>query len=121
MHLLPRYEDRGTCETYIDQFKYALKADRLSCNRFVANAFRLLEFALAYNLTRAFGMHLEGTRLQGASAETIRTRLVKIGARVRQTARRIWVHMASGFPLAEVLEVVLGRIRAMPAFAPAPG
>lgn len=119
-HLLPRYEDRGTCETFIDQFKNALKADRLSCTRFVANAFRLIEFALAYNLARVFGMNLEGTPLEGASLETIRTRLVKIGARVRQTARRVWVHMASACPFAETLAVVLRRIRAMPTLAPAP-
>lgn len=119
--VLPRYEDRGTCETFIDQLKNGLKADRLSCSRFVANAFRLLEFALAYNLVRAFALTLEGTELEGASAETIRTRLLKIGARVRQTVRRVWVHMASGFPLARVLEVALGRIREMPACRAAPG
>jgi len=119
-HLMPRYEDRGTCETYIDQLKNALKADRLSCRRFVSNAFRLLQFALAYNLVRVLAVQLKGTALEGASVETIRTRLLKIGARVRQTARRVWVHMASGFPLAEVLEVVLGRIRRMPACAAAP-
>ena len=119
-HLMPRYQDRGTCETYIDQFKNALKADRLSCTRFVANAFRLLEFALAYNLVRVFAMNLEGTQLEGATVETIRTRLVKIGARVRQTARRIWVHMASGFPLADLLCTVLARIQKLPAAACAP-
>lgn len=120
-HLLPRYEDRGTCETFIDQLKNALKADRLSCRRFVANAFRLVQFALAYNLVRVFGMKLAGTPLEGASLETIRTRLVKIGARVLQTTRRVWVHMASGCPFAETLQVALRRIRAMPFFALAPG
>ena len=120
VHLLPRYEDRGTCETYIEQLKNALKADRLSCHRFVSNAFRLLQFALAYNLVRVFAMNLRGTPLEGASVETIRTRLLKVGARVCQTARRVWVHMASAFPLAEVLEVVLARIRKLPQAACAP-
>jgi hypothetical protein len=120
-HLWRLYCDRGTAETFIDQLKNALKADRLSCHRFVANAFRLIQFALAYNLLRVFGSNLHGTVLEGASIETIRTRLLKVGARVRQTVRRVWVHIASGFPLREVLTLVLERIARMPALRPEPG
>jgi hypothetical protein len=120
VHLLPRYEDRGTCETFIDQLKNALKADRLSCHRFVSNAFRLVQFALAYNLLRVFALNLKGTVLEGASIETIRTRLLKVGARIEQTVRRVWVHIASGFPLAQVLRTVLARIQRMPAAQPVP-
>ena len=53
-HLWPLYEDRGTAETFIDDLKNGLKADRLSCSAFVPNAFRLMLFACAYNLLRAF-------------------------------------------------------------------
>lgn len=120
LHLWRRYCDRGTAETFIDQLKNALKADRLSCRRFVANAFRLIQFALAYNLLRVFGAHLWGTVLEGASIETIRTRLLKVGARVRQTLRRIWVHIAGGFPYRQVLALVLERIESMPHAPPAP-
>lgn len=119
LHLWRLYCDRGTAETFIDQLKNALKADRLSCRRFVANAFRLIQFALAYNLMRVFGSKLVGTVLQGASIETIRTRLLKIGARIRQTVRRVWVHIASGFPLRQVLALVLERIACMPNAPPA--
>jgi len=117
VHLWRLYCDRGTAETFIDQLKNALKADRLSCHRFVANAFRLIQFAFAYNLMRVFGSKLCGTILEGATIETIRTRLLKVGARVRQTVRRVWVHIASGFPLREVLAVVLEHIALMPARA----
>jgi hypothetical protein len=120
VHLFARYQDRGTCETFIDQLKNALKADRLSCHRFVSNAFRLIQFALAYNLLRIFALNLKGTPLEGASVETIRTRLLKVGARIEQTVRRVWVHIASGFPLAQVLRIVLARIQAMPAAQPVP-
>lgn len=120
VHLFPRYEDRGTCETFIDQLKNALKADRLSCRRFASNAFRLIQFALAYNLVRVFATNLEGTPLQGATVETIRTRLLKLGARIEQSVRRVWVHIASGFPLREVLRTVLARIQQMPAAQPVP-
>ena len=101
--LWPIYNDRGTAETFIDEYKYGLFLDRLSCRRFVANAFRLALSAVAYNLMRTYGTMLAGTELETASAETIRSRLIKIGARVRRTVRRVWVHWAEGFPLREVL------------------
>lgn len=110
-HLWPLYNDRGTAEGYIDQLKNQLSCDRLSCSRFLANAFRLLLSAFAYNLLVAYRMQLKGTELECASAETLRSRLVKIGARVCRTVRRIWVHLASGFPLRELLVLALARIR----------
>jgi hypothetical protein len=101
--LWPIYNDRGTAETFIDEFKNGLSMDRLSCRRFVANAFRLVLTAVAYNLMRTYRAMLAGTELETASVETIRSRLIKIGARVRRTVRRVWVHLAEGFPLAETL------------------
>ena len=101
--LWPVYDDRGTAETFIDEGKNGLSMDRLSCRRFVANAFRLALTAVAYNLMRAYRDMLAGTELASASVQTIRSRLIKIGARVRRTVRRVWVHIASSFPLREVL------------------
>ena len=117
IHLYGFYSDRGTCETFIDELKNALDADRLSCRRFVANAFRLVMFALAHNLLRVYRTTLRGTPLEGASIETIRSRFLKVGARVRETVRRVWVHIATGFPYREVLALVMERIRAMPSQA----
>jgi len=131
VHLWRLYCERGAAEGFIEQLKNALKADRLSCHRFVAaysaevasatkagNAFRLIQFALAYNLLRVFGSKLCGTTLEGASIETIRTRLLKVGARIEESVRRVWVHIAGGFPLREVLALVLERIARMPRAAP---
>jgi len=101
--LWPIYNDRGTAETFIDDYKNGLFMDRLSCRRFVANAVRLTLSAVAYNLMRTYGDMLAGTELARASAETIRSRLIKVGARVRRTVRRVWVHLAGGFPLRDVL------------------
>ena len=112
--LWPEYNDRGTAETYIDEFKNGLEMDRLSCERFVANAFRLVLSAVAYNLLRVFRGALAGTELETASIETIRSRLIKIGARVRQTVRRIWVHLGSAFPLREVLARVVAAVAGIP-------
>ena len=86
-------------------------ADRLSCSKYKANAFRLQLYAMAYNLMALFRRHvLAGTQLARASVTTIRLRLLKVGARVRLTARRLWFHIASGWPGRPVFEQALARI-----------
>jgi hypothetical protein len=47
------YCPRGQSENFIKDLKNALRAERLSCHRFVANAFRLLLHAVAYRLMHA--------------------------------------------------------------------
>jgi len=91
------YNDRGECENRIEEFKNGFRADRLSCHRFLANAFRLLLHGFAYNLVNLFRWQLPPA-WRSAQIETLRARLFKLGARVRQTARCIRIHLASGWP-----------------------
>jgi hypothetical protein len=69
----------------------------LSCHRFLANAFRLLLHGFAYNLVNLFRLQLPQPWCS-AQIETLRARLFKLGARVRQTARCIRIHLATGWP-----------------------
>jgi hypothetical protein len=91
------YNDRRECENRIEEFKNGFRADRLSCHRFLANAFRLLLHAAAYNLVNFFPQQLPQP-WRSAQIETLRAQLFKIGARIRQTARCIRIHLASGWP-----------------------
>jgi len=91
------YNDRGECENRIEEFKNGFRADRLSCHRFLANAFRLLLHGAAYNLVNFF-RHQLPQPWRSAQIETLRAQLFKIGARVRQTARCIRVPLATGWP-----------------------
>ena len=91
------YNDRGECENRIEELKNGLRADRLSCHRFLANAFRLLLHGFAYNLVNLFRLQLPQP-WRSAQIETLRAQLFKIGARVRQTARCLRFHLASGWP-----------------------
>jgi len=75
----------------IKELKLELKADRLSCHRFLANQFRLLLPTAAYCLIWLLGHHLQGTELATAQVNTLRLKLLKIGARIRESSRRIWV------------------------------
>jgi hypothetical protein len=54
---------------------------------------------------------LAGTELAQAQVDTIRLRLLKIGARVVRSVRRIVLHLASGYPLQELLAGVLRRLQ----------
>jgi hypothetical protein len=99
------YNDRGECENRIEEFKNGFRADRLSCHRFLANAFRLLLHGLAYNLVNLFRLHLPQP-WRSAQIETLRARLFKLGARVRQTARCVRVHLASGWPFQDLFRSV---------------
>ncbi|HEX2715168.1 MAG TPA: IS1380 family transposase [Candidatus Acidoferrales bacterium] len=92
------YNDRGECENRIEEFKNGFRADRLSCHRFLANAFRLLLHAFAYNLVNLFRLVQLPRAWRSIQIETLRARLFKIGARIRQTARCIRVHLATGWP-----------------------
>jgi hypothetical protein len=91
------YNDRGECENRIEEFKNGFRADRLSCHRFLANAFRLLLHGFAYNLVNLFRLQLPHP-WRSAQIETLRAQLFKLGARVRQTARCVRFHLASGWP-----------------------
>ena len=99
------YNDRGECENRIEEFKNGFRADRLSCHRFLANAFRLLLHGAAYNLVNLFRLQLPQP-WRSAQIETLRARLFKIGARVRQTARCIRFHLASGWPFQNLFRSV---------------
>jgi hypothetical protein len=92
------YNGRGEAENRIDEWKTDLKADRLSCHRYRANAFRLQLHTLAYNLMHLLRHWLAGTSLQKAETSTIRLKLFKVGARVQTTVRKIWFHLASSWP-----------------------
>jgi Transposase DDE domain group 1 len=99
------YNDRGECENRIEEFKNGFRADRLSCHRFLANAFRLLLHSFAYNLVNLFRLQLPPP-WRSAQIETLRAQLFKIGARVRQTARCVRFHLASGWPFQNLFRSV---------------
>ena len=99
------YNDRGECENRIEEFKNGFCADRLSCHRFLANAFRLLLHGAAYNLVNLFRLQLPRP-WRSAQIETLRAQLFKIGARVRQTARCIHIHLATGWPFQNLFRSV---------------
>jgi len=97
--LIDWYDDRGTSENWIKELKLDIHADRLSCHRFRANAFRLQLHSLALLLLAYFRRAvLAGTRLASATIGTIRLHLLKVAGRVVRSVRRLWFHLASHWP-----------------------
>ena len=91
---------RGAMELFIKEHKTHILSDRTSCNRFEANKFRLFLHSVAYVLLQTFRrLHLQGSEFARAQFDTIRLKLIKIGARVRQLRTRIKIHLPSSFPL----------------------
>jgi hypothetical protein len=93
------YARRGEAENWIKDFKLHMRADRLSCQRFVANQFRLLLHACAYWLMDALRRKLidSGARRR-MQLDTLRLHLIKIGGRVRELITKIRLHLAWGHP-----------------------
>lgn len=108
------YVGRGDAENRIKELKLHLKADRTSCHRFAANQFRLLLHTFAFVLLWHLRQAAAGTELATATFETLRLRLLKIGARVQETVRRIVLHMASSYPYQRLFADVAANIQAMP-------
>ena len=96
------YVQRGRSENWIKDLKNAVFADRLSCHLFSANQFRLFLHTAAYVLLFRLRERLAGTALATCQMDTLRLKLLKIGARVQVSARRIWFHLASGHPCADI-------------------
>jgi hypothetical protein len=92
------YTDRGDVENRIKELKCDLASGRTSCHGFVANQFRLLMHAAAFVLMQALRRLLASTAWANAQASTIRVRLLKVGALVTESVRRIWVRLPSSFP-----------------------
>lgn len=97
--LVKWYDHRGEAENLIKELKLGMYADRLSCHRFRANAVRLQLHTIANLLMTYFRRSvLTSTPLAKASPDTIRIRLLKVGARVVRTARRLQFHIAAHWP-----------------------
>ncbi len=92
------YTRRGETENRIKDFKLALRADRLSCHRFLANQFRLLMHAAAYWLLDVLRSKLVKAGVERMQLDTLRLILIKVGGRVRQLATKVRLHLATGHP-----------------------
>jgi hypothetical protein len=106
-----KYCARGEMENRIKEQQLYLYADRTSCSRWLPNQFRLLLSGLAYTLLaaiRRLGLH--DTDLARARCDTIRLRLLKIGAAVVRNTRRVRLMLSEACPHKELFRLVAARL-----------
>ena len=109
------YEDlycaRGDMENRIKE-QFSLFADRVSAETMRANQTRMYWSVMAYVLVNGLRrLGLKGTALAQAQVSTIRTKLLKIGAQVRVSVRKVWVSMASSYPWQGLYQQVWANLR----------
>jgi hypothetical protein len=112
----PLYEQdycaRGEMENRIKEQQLCLFADRTSCHTLRANQLRLWFSTLAYVILHVLRERgLKETKLADARCDTIRVKLLKIGAAVTVTVRKVWVHWSSACPYRELFVRVRQNLR----------
>ena len=105
------YCARGDMENRIKE-QLSLFADRVSAETMRANQLRLYFSVMAYVLMSGLRrLGLKATELAQAQVSTIRIKLLKIGARVRVTVRKVWISMASSYPWQGLYQQVWANLR----------
>ena len=109
------YCARGEMENRIKEQQLGLFADRTSTETMRANQLRLHFSSVAYILMDALRrLGLKGTEFARAQCTTIRLKLLKIGAQIQVTVRRVWMRMASAYPYRDAYEQVFANLQKIP-------
>jgi len=92
------YCQRGEIENRIKELHHGLEIDRTSCSEFWPNQLRVLLTAAAYVLMQELRAAAAGTDCARAQVSTLRERLLKLGAWVQCSVRRIVLHLPQSAP-----------------------
>lgn len=103
------YCPRGEVENRIKELKLGMELGRTSCSRFAANQFRVLLTAAAYVLMQELRIHAARTACARTQVWNLRDQLIKLGAHVVVSVRRIVVHLPASYPFLDVWnQIALG-------------
>lgn len=92
------YTKRGDAENRIKELKLDLQIDRTSSTSFLANQMRVLLTAAAFVLFQELRVALRASALGRAMVSTLRMKLLKIGATVKESWRRIVIALPASHP-----------------------
>jgi Transposase DDE domain group 1 len=108
------YCGRGDMENRIKE-QLMLFSDRTSTHYLRSNQLRLYFSSVAYVLLQMLRrLGLEGTELAKAQCSTIRLKVLKIGALIRITVRKVWISLAGGYPYVELFRQIYEKLCAVP-------
>lgn len=108
------YCARGAAELRIKDHKTYLLSDRMSCNSFMANQFRLFLHSAAYVLIHTLQKEvLQGTEFCKATMKTIQLKLIKVAARVKIMKTKVKIELPVEFYSRWVFEKCFGMFEAL--------
>ena len=107
------YRERGDVENRIKELHHDLEIDRTSTTSYLANHLRVLLTATAFVLCQDIRARMEGTALSRAQVGTLRLRLFKVAALVRESVRRIVLSMPASFPWKSLWQAAACRAGAL--------
>ena len=108
------YGRRGEPENRIKELDNDLDLGRTSCSSFLANQLRVLLTATAYVLFQELRLRAARTPFAHCQVRKLRERLLKIGARVAVTVRRIVLHFPTAYPWQEAWRRIAMAVGAVP-------
>ena len=122
----PEALDELLVEFFVESYSLApreiwldLFADRTSAHTMRANQLRLNVPSFAYVLMhRLRRLGSQGTQFARAQCSTLRLKLLKIGARIKITTRRVWLSFSEAYPYAETYTRVLANLQKHPVWKP---
>jgi hypothetical protein len=88
-------------ENRIKELKEGVRSDRMSCMEYASNKVRLMLASVAYVLLQGLRRAARGTEWGRAQVERLRRCGIKIGARVKESGRRVLVELCSSYPWQE--------------------
>lgn len=108
------YCARGDVENRIKELKDGLEIDRTSCTSFLANQLRVLITAAAYVLFQELRIHARYTRFARAQVTSLQLLLLKLGAWIESSVRRIVLHLPVTTPYANDWRRIARSLGAVP-------
>ena len=108
------YCGRGDAENRIKELKDGLEIDRTSCSSFLANQLRVLMTAAAYVLFQELRLKARHTRFGRAQVSTIRLHLLKFGAWVESSVRRVVLHLPTSTPFSNEWVRIAQKVGTVP-------
>lgn len=109
------YCARGDIENRIKELHHGLEIDRTSCSRFLANQLRGLLTAAAYVLFQELRLRAARTTCRRAQVSTLREHLLKLGAWIQSSVRRIVLHLPTGCIHRHDWQIIARSLGAAPA------
>jgi hypothetical protein len=108
------YCARGAMELRIKEHKLYLKSDRMSCTKFKANQLRLFLHSAAYVLLHTLQTQtLQGTEYATATFKTIREKIIKVAAYVREIKTAIKIELPASCPQISIMSRCFSLFKAI--------